>query len=167
MDVPIYRLDRHSLPSPHSFSIGPQVSLEITRGRVQQRVRQVKSRVFLIGAATDCDLVLGDLQFPEAYAYLFVNGREVTIRRLGSGPELAVGGECVESADLFHGDRVAFGPFEIQVRIDESPTRRREMRGADAGRESFAADEGETDSGDDDALLFLADIRRALNEDAF
>jgi hypothetical protein len=166
MDVPIYRLDRHSLPCPHSFSIGPQVSLEITRGRVQQRIRHVKSRVFLIGAANDCDLVLGDLQFPEAYAYVFVNGSEVTIRRLGTGPDLVVCEECVESADLFHGDRVAFGPFEFQVRIDEPPARRRETRGTDTRSDVFAADYDEAADSSDEVHLLLADIRRALNEDA-
>lgn len=84
MDVPIFRLDRYTLPQAHILPDRATVELEITRGRVQQRVRGVRSKVFLIGAANDCDLVLGDLQFPEAYAYLFVNGHEVSIRRLGS-----------------------------------------------------------------------------------
>lgn len=163
MDAPIFRLDRHSLPSPHSFSIGPQVSLEITRGRVQQRFRHVKSRVFLIGAATDCDLVLGDLQFPEAYAYLFVNGGEVTIRRLGSGPDLMVCEECVETADLFHGDRVAFGPFEFRVQIDEPPARRREPR--EGYQEHFLPADDESEEVSHEVYSLLADIRRALNED--
>jgi Inner membrane component of T3SS, cytoplasmic domain len=166
MDAPIYRLDRHSLPTPHSFAIGPQVSLEITRGRVQQRIRHVKSRVFLIGSATDCDLVLGDLQFPEAYAYLFVTGSEVTIRRLGAGPELAVCGERIESADLFHGDRVAFGPFEFQVRIDEPSGGRRQLRRFAAEPGFPSADDDGPDCGDDDEVsLLLSDIRRALTED--
>jgi len=164
MDAPVFRLDRHSLPSPHSFRVGPQVSLEITRGRVQQRIRHVKSRVFLIGAATDCDLVLGDLQFPEAYAYLFVNGSEVTIRRLGSGPDLVVCDECVESVDLFHGDLVAFGPFEFQVRIDEPPGNRHKTRRLDA-HDYLPPDDDEAADGSE-VHLFLADIRRALNEDA-
>jgi hypothetical protein len=117
MDAPILRFDRHSPPGPHIPSSGPEVSLEITRGRVRQRVRKVPGRVFLIGAAADCDLVLGDWQFPEAYAYLFAQDGRVTIRRLGSGPELRVSGEAVESAELFSGDVVAFGPFELKVRI--------------------------------------------------
>ena len=165
MDAPIYRLDRHSLPTPHSFAIGPQVSLEITRGRVQQRIRHVKSRVFLIGSANDCDLVLGDLQFPEAYAYLFVNGSEVTIRRLGAGPELAVNGERIESSELFRGDRVAFGPFEFEVRIDEpAGGRRQPVRIADDYDYPCSEDDG-PDRGDDEVSLLLSDIRRALSED--
>jgi hypothetical protein len=121
MDAPIFRFDRYSPPGPHDFPARPRVSLEITRGRVKQRLREVSSRVFLIGAANDCDLVLGDLSFPEAYAYLFVEEAEITIRRLGTGPELIVAGESVESAQLFHGDKLAFGPFELQVLIEESP----------------------------------------------
>jgi hypothetical protein len=101
------------------------------------------------------------LQFPE-FAYLFVSGSEVTIRRLGSGPDLAVCGECVESADLFHGDRVAFGPFEIQVRIDEPSGNRRQTRRLDT-HEYLPADDDEAEDGSD-VHLFLADIRRALND---
>ena len=104
MDVPIFRLDRYTLPQAHILPNRAAVELEITRGRVQQRVRAVRSKVFLIGAANDCDLVLGDLQFPEAYAYLFVNGHEVSIRRLGSGPGLLVCGEPADTAELFHLD---------------------------------------------------------------
>ena len=121
MDAPIFRFDRYSPPAPHRLPTQPRVSLEITRGRVKQRLRPVSSRVFLIGSASDCDLVLGDLSFPEAYAYLFVEGTEVTIRRLGTGPELMVAGESVESAELFHGDKLAFGPFELRVLIEGSP----------------------------------------------
>src|SRR6187431_1689139 len=86
VDRPILRLDPQSLPQPHILPAndGARVSLEITRGRVQQRVRPVVGKVFLIGAASDCDLVLGDLQFPEAYAYVFVSGSRVSIRRLAS-----------------------------------------------------------------------------------
>jgi hypothetical protein len=164
MDAPIYRLDRHSLPTPHSFAIGPQVSLEITRGRVQQRIRHVKSRVFLIGAATDCDLVLGDLQFPEAYAYLFVSGSEVTIRRLGAGPRLVVCEECVESAELFHGDRVAFGPFEFRVQIDEPPHRPRSFR--ENRHDYFLSGDDETEDASDEVHLLLTELRRALNDDS-
>src|SRR5215510_535546 len=126
MDATILRIDRHSLPGPHILPASACVSLEITRGRVRQRVRLVRGRVFLIGAASDCDLVLGDLQFPEAYAYLFVSGSEVTIRRLGSGPELFVCGQRTEQSELFHGDWIAFGPFELMVRIDDPPNRRRD-----------------------------------------
>ena len=117
MDAPIYRFDQYEPPKAPS-RVRAEVALEITRGQARQRIRPVRERVFLIGTASDCDLVLGDLSFPEAYAYLFVAEGRVTIRRLGSGPELSVGGENVETAELFHGDVVRFGPFELRLSID-------------------------------------------------
>ena len=165
MNAPILRIDRQSLPSPHILPAGTQVSLQITRGRVQQRVRLVRGRVFLIGAANDCDLVLGDLQFPEAYAYLFVNGSQVTIRRLGSGPELFVCGQSAQQAELFHGDLIAFGPFELMVRIDDPRPTRRDGSGSRNGDEAGHLEEDSAEAIDEVQAL-LADIRRALAEES-
>src|SRR5437773_11267334 len=119
MTAPILRFDRYSSPEPHILPLASRVALEITRGRVQQRIRPVRGRVFLIGTASDCDLVLGDLAFPEAYAYLFVQNSKIAIRWLGSGPELVVSGERAEAAELQDGDRVSFGPFEVRIAIQE------------------------------------------------
>lgn len=165
MDEPsILRLDRQSLPKPHILPPLPRVSLEITRGRVRERVRPIAGRVFLIGAASDCDLVLGDLQFPEGYAYLFVDGKEVTIRWLGSGPPLLVCGEPVESAELFHGDLVEFGPFELRVVIDHPP-----RRGRQHDEDRYDQPAGGRARADrlvaiDEVRMLLADIRAALGE---
>jgi len=145
MDAPILRFDHYNQLGPNRLTVGSCVALEITRGRVQQRIRPVRSRVFLIGTASDCDLVLGDLTFPEAYAYLFVQDDKVTIRRLGAGPDLIVCGERVETAELLADDRVAFGPFELRVIIDRP-----------AERDSKAVEPG------DPATLLLADLRSAL-----
>lgn len=117
MDAPIYRIDEYDSPRPQTRTRAA-LALEITRGQARQKIRPVCKRVFLIGTASDCDLVLGDLSFPEAYAYLFIDGERVTIRRLGSGPELFVCGEAVETAELFRGDTVRFGPFEMRLAID-------------------------------------------------
>ena len=111
--------------------------------------------------------MLGDLQFPEAYAYLFVSGSEVTIRRLGAGPELVVCGERSESSELFHGDRVSFGPFEFQVRIDEPSGGRQPpvhpWTACDFEFDDEGPDHGENST--DEVFLLLSDIRRALRED--
>src|SRR3954463_11950284 len=100
MDVPILRIDRHNQQEPYILPVGPRVLLEITRGRVQQRIRPVRRPIFLIGTANDCDLVLGDLSFPKSYACLFVQETKVTIRRLGAGPPLTVCGEPTDAAEL-------------------------------------------------------------------
>jgi len=164
-EAPALRFDQHSLPGPHILSVGPRVSLEITRGKVQQRVRPIQGRVFLIGAASDCDLVLGDLQFPDAYAYVFVTGHDVSIRRLDAGPALRVCGEVVESSELFHGDLIAFGPFELRVRIDEPSNSRNGGRSLASNCRPLS-DGDESDDAIDEVRLLLADIRRALAEDS-
>jgi predicted component of type VI protein secretion system len=124
MDAPILRFDPHH--RFHRENPPPAVSLEITRGRVRQRTRNVAGAVFLIGASPDCDLVLGDPQFPDSYAYLFVKAGKATIRWLGAGPELCVSDEVVETAELADGDTVAFGPFELRVSIRRSPDESRQ-----------------------------------------
>ncbi len=166
MDAPILRLDRHSLPQPHVLPCAPRVSLEILRGRVRERQREIPGKVFLIGSASDCDLVLGDLQFPEAYAYIFVSGTDVTIRRLGSGPVLVVCGEEVETADLFHGDLLELGPFELRVVIDHPPRRARHDDDSQSYRGADERDDDERQGAIDEVRSLLADIRQALAGDA-
>jgi pSer/pThr/pTyr-binding forkhead associated (FHA) protein len=166
MDAPILRLDRQSRPEPHLLPPAPRVSLEITRGRVRERRRAIPGKVFLIGTASDCDLVLGDLQFPEAYAYVFVSGTEVSIRRLGSGPVLVVCGEQVDSADLYHGDLIEMGPFELRVVIDHPPRRGRTDSGGRAWQSMEIDDDSDEESAHDEVRSLLADIRQALAEDS-
>jgi hypothetical protein len=165
MDEPsILRLDRQSLPNPHILPPVPRVSLTITRGRVRERVRPIAGRVFLIGAASDCDLVLGDLQFPEAYAYVFVDGSDVSIRRLGSGPPLLLCGQPIEAGELFHGDLIELGPFELRVVIDQPP--RRHGHDDDNLPHGSAPSRAEADRlvAIDEVRMLLADIRAAVGE---
>jgi hypothetical protein len=116
MNADILSLSHYERPAATA-----QVTLEITRGKARQRLRPVSGRVFLIGTASDCDLVLGDLSFPEVYAYLFVNGSKVSIRWLGAGPELLVGGERTDRSELWQGDEVRFGSFELRILIGHRP----------------------------------------------
>src|SRR5687767_8863308 len=95
----------------------PHVELEIMRGQAKRRVRQVDVPVFLIGTAVDCDLVLGDPQFPEVHSYLFLSSEGVWFRHLGTGPAVAVEGRLVKSAQLCHGDHVRTGAYEFRVSI--------------------------------------------------
>jgi hypothetical protein len=117
MDAPILHFDRYNRPELQTPPPGTAVWLEITRGRARQPIRPVKGPVFLIGAGTDCDLVLGDPAFLETYAYLLVHDDSVTVRRVADAPELLVNGEPIESAELAAGDRLMFGPFELTLQI--------------------------------------------------
>src|SRR5262245_57157562 len=91
---------------PHDFTLqgwegsGPlRVELEILRGMARQRVRLVRVPTFLIGAADDCDLVLGDGQFPEVHTYLRV-ASGVTLAHLGFAPTVTVNGRPVTKTPL-------------------------------------------------------------------
>ncbi|MEX0676281.1 MAG: FHA domain-containing protein [Pirellulales bacterium] len=96
----------------------PKITLEITRGRANHKTREVRSAAFLIGTAPDCDLVLGDPRFDPVHSYVFASPSRVTIRQLGQGPRLCVGGRPVSWAALSNLDRLQLGPYEFQVRIE-------------------------------------------------
>lgn len=95
----------------------PQVELEIARGQARNLRRRVAGPVFLVGTAGDCDLVLGDGQFAEVHAYIFVTEEGVSLRHLGAEPAVSVCGRPVESAFLRDGDTIRMGPFEFLIRI--------------------------------------------------
>lgn len=117
MDQTTTSHNQHPLPGPHFHPSLPNVRLEIRRGRARNLIRPIKEPVYLIGAARDCDLVLGDPQFPEIHAYLFVNEAGVSIRHIGHGPEITVDGTAVRNAPLEDGQRIRTGPFEFYVGI--------------------------------------------------
>jgi len=102
---------------PSFFNDFPDVHLEILRGRAKFRQRPVIAPVYLIGSAKDCDLVLGDLQFPELHTYLFVTRDGVVARHLGEGPDLRIRNQVVQSATLNDGDHLVTGSYDFVIRI--------------------------------------------------
>ena len=92
--------------------------MEITRGHALGRVREVRGAAFLIGNASDCDLVLGDPQFAEVHSYLLLSPTRVTVRHIGFGPCLSVAGQDVTWATLRHNDELRIGAYEFRVRIE-------------------------------------------------
>jgi predicted component of type VI protein secretion system len=114
------RIIRYDRPAPTTAATG-QVSLEIVRGRARNKLRSVEARAFLIGSATDCDLVLGDPHFPPVHAYLLRSLEATSIRWLGSGPALSINGrEAIESEPLADQDLIRTGPYEFRVHIEPS-----------------------------------------------
>ncbi len=100
------------------------MTLEIVRGRAQNRFRPVTEPAFLLGSAVDCDLVLGAARFPEVYAYLLLHENEVSIRHLGFVPELKVNGKSVTKSVLQDGDQMEMGPYLMRVHVETSYTER-------------------------------------------
>jgi hypothetical protein len=86
--------------------------------------------VYLAGSAADCDLVLGDMQFPDAHFYLLVGRGTVSLRHLGESPEITVNGRVATATRLLDGDRIRTGPFEFLLHLgfDEEMLSSRWMR---------------------------------------
>lgn len=95
-----------------------RIELEILRGRSRNKRRVIEVPAYLIGSAHDCDLVLGDPQFPEVYAYLRQTERGLMLRQIGVGPELTVNGAPMTRGKLHDGDRIRTGPYEFQIHIE-------------------------------------------------
>ena len=128
------------LPGPHCRPRLPKIGLEIVRGQARRLVREVAGPVFLFGTAHDCDLVFGDPQFPEVYAYLFITEHGVSMRHLGIGPVTTVNSRSFQSTLLFDGDMLRMGSYEFHVRIewDTGPDLYRRRRGKKSVADSIS-----------------------------
>jgi hypothetical protein len=141
----------------------PRVTLEIVRGRARRLLRRVAPPVFLIGRAADCDLVLADEQFPEAYAYVYVTTGGVTVRHLGATPELLVNGRPLESVTLEDGDRLEMGPYEFQINIHVEDPRGGGIRAHDDDCATIPYDVLGLDAAAGQVRHLLAEVRQTLN----
>jgi pSer/pThr/pTyr-binding forkhead associated (FHA) protein len=137
------------------------VSLEIVRGSAQNRRREVKGPVFLIGAADDCDLVLADPLFPDVHTYLFVTPAGVSLRFLGKGPALVVNGRTVESTRVVDGDRLRMGGYEFRLSIAAPPTGGGEDR-SHLRLTTVGDGSGDWDIGWEQAQMLLCDLPAPL-----
>jgi hypothetical protein len=151
-----YRLDAAHPAPPRPTLLLPEVALEIVRGQARQRLRPVAATAFLIGAANDCDLVLGDHRFADVHSYLFRRPGQVTLRRLGFEPELSVNGQVVDFVSLADGDRIRTGPFEFRIHITRSS-----VTGADSARLTSADTPLHTEAAEEVRRL-LADVRASF-----
>ena len=69
--------------------------LEIRCGEARYRQRPVREPVFLVGNGQDCDMVLGDPQFPAIHFYLLTKDGRTSIRQVGELPASIVYQEFV------------------------------------------------------------------------
>lgn len=119
MHRPIRRHGSQSAGRPHVAPRLPSVSLEITRGRARNSIRQIEGLAYLIGSAEDNDLVLADSQFPDSHSYLLRSPLGLTLCWLGDGPEITVDAIPVLSSALVpDGARLRTGPYEFRVRVE-------------------------------------------------
>lgn len=148
---------RSSFASPSSRDV--QVELEILRGRTRHKKRPVAAPAFLIGRADDCDLVLGDPQFPELYAYLRQSATGVTLRQIGGGPPLTLNGRPIERATLADGDRIRSGSYEFQLHIRQQKAT---VPSSAAAASPIESDRVEEHTAVIEVEALLSDIRESL-----
>lgn len=93
--------------------------LEVRRGRTRAPRRPVRSRRFLIGAGSNCQLQLGGEEIPILHSILLVDDEGAHIDAVVSTPELLVNGVPQRAADLRDGDVFSIGRFEFAVNVPD------------------------------------------------
>ena len=116
--------DFTNLPSDEDWAGGTAAFLVIERGEARRAVRAIERPVYVIGGASDCDMILGDPQFSDYHAYIYVRGGIVTLRHLGPAPEMTINGRGIRWGELKHRDRLRFGPYQLQLRLRPALTPR-------------------------------------------
>lgn len=104
---------------PTTLSTTDNLWLEVRRGRTRARRRPVRSRRFLIGAGSNCQLQLGGEEIPILHSILLVDDEGAHIDAVVSSPELLVNGIPQRAADLHDGDVFSIGRFEFAVNVPD------------------------------------------------
>ena len=165
MQRQLWRHNPHLLsnaPIPEKSQLPFRVELEILRGRVKQRVRPILNPAFLVGMADDCDLVLGDPQFPEVHTYIRISNTGVTLRHLGFSPALTINGEPAHQQLLHDGDRIRTGPFEFLVHLHPQASGDDDTNKSRSLRMPAVMDRVEDEVGNALVQQLLAEVRREL-----
>lgn len=93
--------------------------LEVRRGRTRVPRRAVRTRRFLIGAGSNCQLQLGGDDVPILHSILLVDEDGAQIDTVVPMPELFVNGVPHRAAQLRDGDVLTIGKFELAVHIQQ------------------------------------------------
>lgn len=108
------RADLHAV-----IPASPTVWVEVCRGKTSFPRRPVLGERFLIGAGSNCHLQLGGQGMPFLHSILTVQGAEITIEAFVNWPELKVNGRPLPSSAVHDNDRIAIGPFEFSVHVEQ------------------------------------------------
>lgn len=141
-------------------------SLRIARGQVNQNEREIEVPVFTLGSAGDCDLILGDDQFPELYAYILRTHDGYRLRCLTEEPILTVNAEDTVTTQLQNGDRIRCGPYEFHFqKTADSPTYSAELPQSKTPLVDmpWVATDGQGQDGVDSVHRLLRDIRTRVH----
>lgn len=88
--------------------------LKKSRGGTARREQDIEAATIRIGRGADCELYLADPRMALGHAVLEARPGGVFIDALG-GADLSVNGASTSTAKLVPGDKVALGPYEVEV----------------------------------------------------
>ncbi len=144
-----------------------RASLRISRGQVSQRERAIEVPVFTMGSAADCDLILGDDQFPELFAYILRTHDGYRLRCLTAEPILTVNAEDTVATWLETGDRIRCGPYEFHFqKLVGSSTQSPKLPKSEVSPMAmrWVAHDGQRKDGIDSVHRLLRDIRMKVED---
>ena len=158
--------DKQGLANQPNIRPANGAALFISRGTSTQRERQIESSVFTIGSGQDCDLILGDEQFPELYAYILQGPDGFRVRCLADEPVLTINAEDAGAAKLEDGDRIRCGPYEFRFHdMVASPVRPAEAseKQFPSGAKHWIATDGQARDGIAASRRLLRDIQLRID----
>jgi Inner membrane component of T3SS, cytoplasmic domain len=145
-----------------SSSANQDLWLEVRRGRTRAPHRAVRTRRFLIGAGSNCQLQLGGDDVPILHSILLVDEDGAQIDTVVPSPELFVNGVPQRGAELRDGDVLTIGRFEFAVHIQQPVDA---DAGDDATRQNDAPDvESTADLSELSAAAIVSHLERELHE---
>ncbi|PQO34694.1 hypothetical protein DTL21_14415 [Bremerella cremea] len=147
---------------------GRGAELLISRGQASFRIRHIESSVFMLGSSDECDLVLGDDQFPELYAYILRTDGGYQLRCLAAEPVLTVNAEDALLSHLEDGDRIRCGPYEFRFHqtaaSPDRPAEAAKMVPTPATKAAWVATDGQGQEGVAAVRRLLRDIQSRLSD---
>lgn len=124
-------------------SINDRMWLEVRRGRTRAPRRPVRTRRFLIGAGSNCQLQLGGDDVPILHSILLIDEDGAQIDAVVPAPELYVNGVPQRAATLRDGDVITIGKFEFAVHVQQPAD-------ADGAERNLPAEEPDSPFGEED-----------------
>jgi predicted component of type VI protein secretion system len=149
----------------HNDTVSPtpeNLWLEVRRGRTRAPRRVIRTRRFLIGAGSNCQLQLGGDDVPILHSILLVDDDGAQIDTVVPSPELFVNGVPQRSAQLRDGDLLTIGKFELAVHIQQ-PVDAGAVEES-AGRPAAAAVSADTDLSHLSAAAIVQRLEHELRE---
>jgi RND family efflux transporter MFP subunit len=103
-------------PAPAPVAAPRELYLQYDAGKTQRHLKVVSGAEYVIGRASDADVVLDDKEASTRHARIFSRGQDFFIKDLGSSNGTTVNGQRVDEGPIDAGDEIEIGRSLIDVR---------------------------------------------------